>query len=370
MKESIKAFPSVPYRSAEILSANRDCVLFSTIEDDGSKTLRKYVRADNSIEAISRHTAESYFLASKSQDKVYFLEATDGRLVFNDNLGGSVCFPIVESEEAIIDETSQNDFFFVKTAVDNADCEQTQRLYLIDLRNRTIVSISDEMITNSYRMPHLVLSSQGYKVLVEEAVVFPYELSELNNSSNEHHFSNRFFLADLDDLIVSEASQCAVLFSEIDIPEYENCYNQVLNVVGDYAYIACINPIEQSTRVFMVNIVNNAVENEIQIPSLIDSALTSEDGSLLLYRWGNSELTFFNLNGEKVLRVNLNGFDSKNRSLELNYILSYIEKLGVVFHGTEYIADDERQIRVVYDIGEETFIPVYSSFITWNETIY
>ena len=91
-----------------------------------------------------------------------------------------------------------------------------------------------------------------------------------------------------------------------------------------------------------------------------------------MYKWNSSkeQINIYNLQGDVISNLNYSILTNENDEIELNEILSILDDRYVIFHAADYSTDDEKQIRVIYDMLKRIYKVYYAPFLMYCGKYY
>lgn len=85
--------------------------------------------------------------------------------------------------------------------------------------------------------------------------------------------------------------------------------------------------------------------------------------------WTESKLAVYDLKGNLFSEIHTDDFYKNNEEIELNSIVSIVNE-NIIFDATDYSMENEKQIRVLYNVAEKAYKVYNSSFVMDNGECY
>lgn len=350
--------------------SNESVLVYSTIEDDTSRILRKFTFCDSISEVLSVKSENTYYIADTDNYCVYAVSIIDECLCITGFNEFEKKFVLETCQEDIIEAYYRYGIFFIETVEERYDCEQNKRLYMIDLFSNEILQIRNKECLESYHVPYILKSNENIKILVEDAKIFPYELRELESCAGYDFVSNKVLAISMDEFVKSVKGQESMPWEVIiSRDEWNFDYVQVLKVQENTIIVACRDEIKNCTRVRWLDIETGHVNKDVVFCCEITDVL-KKNGIVIAYvSWTEKKLAVYDSSGKLISEIFTDEFYKNNNNLELNSIITIVDE-KLIFDARDYKTDDEKQIRVLYDVLKKEYTVYYAPFIMYNGDCY
>ncbi len=272
-------------------------------------------------------------------------------------------FELSGTDEFIIGQTAGNHSVLIKTCQDISDDKQEINMYYVDVKTDKIMFCEDVIMKGSYHMPYISNCGDEEYILVESAVIDPYEIDEAKKDTS-CVYNNDILTLRLRKLIES-VSKNEELRWDVILSAKEGYYITVLQVNGPYIWFSETTVDETETNIVKYNLSNGIIEANLNIKNRIDKAVFNGDKLLCLYKWNSSKeiIDIYNDQGASISRIDYSPLMKEQYEIELDEVLSILDERYVVFDATDYSGDESYQCRVVYDITNNQFMIHNNSYM-------
>lgn len=350
--------------------SNESVLVYSTLEDDASKILRKFTFCDSTSEVLSVKSENTYYIADTDNYCVYAISVIDKYLHITGFDEFEKKFVLETCQEDIIEAYYRYGIFFIETIEERYNCEQKKRLYMIDLFSNEMLQIRNKECLESYHVPYILKSNETIKILVEDAKIFPYELRELESCAEYDYVSNKVLAISMDEFVRAENGQESMPWEVIiSRDEWNFDYVQVLEVQKSTIIVACRDEIKNCTRVRWLDIETGHISKDVGFCCDITDVLKKNDVVIAYVSDSEKKLAVYDSDGKLIDEIFPDEFYKNNNNLELNGIITIVDE-KLIFDARDYKTDDERQIRVLYDVLGKKYTVYYVPFIMYNGECY
>lgn len=323
------------------------------------------------LETITVFSKDVSFICNDSHTNAYAVEIEEEQLKLmvlpeqNEHL-----FELSGADEFVIGLAVGNHSLLVKTCRDLSDDSQKINMYFIDPKTDRILLCSDPILNKSYHMPYISICGDEEYIIAESAVIYPYEIDEARKNTS-FIYKNDLLAVSLRGLTEAasknEAPKWNVIFSA-----KEGYYITILHVNGSHIWFSETTADEIRTNIVKYDLSNGLTETNLYVENRIDKAVFNEDKLLCMYKWNSNKerIDIYNAQGDIVSNLNYSILTNENDEIELNEILSILDDRYVIFHATDYSADDGKQIRVIYDMLKKIYKVYYAPFVTYCGACY
>ena len=350
--------------------ANNSILVYSTVEDDASKILKKFNFGEKEIEILAVNSENAKYIEDTDQNIVYVVDIIGHYLFITQFEHFQNKYELETCREVVAEVYCKYGIFFVKTVEETCDGEQDVRLYMVDLRSNKILQIQNRESLESYHMPYLLKCSGDLKILVEEASVFPCELKELNACEKLGFYSNKVLVVSCEHFIEAVEKHKEISWEQIiSYDEEKGCYVQVLATQDNEVILTCTDENQKHTKAMWINVETKNLAKKVNFNCEITDVLQNNNVVVGYASWTDEILEVYDLEGDLVSGIYLDEFYRENDTLELNDIVALTNE-KIIFDATDYGEVDERQIRVVYDLAEKKYQVYYAPFVMCGRECY
>lgn len=367
MKDYDEALEKIKYISAELYPLQGKHYFVVETEDNFH-----FSRQNGDIlETITVFSREACFICNDPRTNVYAIEIDLERLKVTvlperkEHL-----FALSGTEEFVIGLAAGNRSLLVKTCQDLSDDSQKINMYYIDTKTDRIMLCNDMILKESYHMPYISVCGDEEYILVESAIIDPYEIDEARKNTS-FLYKNDILAVSLHRLREAIAKNEDIKWNVVYSAQKEH-YVTLLHVNGSHIWFLEITVDETKTNIVSYDLSKGLTNHNLYVENRIDRAVFNEDKLLCMYHWNGSGemIDIYNAQGNLVSHLDYSAFTNENDEIELEEIISVLDDRYVIFHATDYSSDESYQCRVIYNIANHQFMICYSAHIEFKGTIY
>lgn len=323
------------------------------------------------LETITVFSKDVRFVCNDSHTNVYAIEIDEKQLKLtvlpeqNEHL-----FELAGTDEFVIGLAIGSHSLLVKTCRDLSEDSQKINMYYIDTKADMIMLCNDNILNTSYHMPYISICGNEEYIIAESAVMHPYEIDEARKNTS-FIYKNDILAVSLRRLIEAVSNNKELKWNVISSAK-EGYYVNILQVNGSHIWLLETTTNEIKTNIVKYDLSNGMADINLFIENRIDKAVFNEDTLLCMYKWNSSkeQINIYNLQGDVISNLNYAILTNENDEIELNEILSILDDRYVIFHATDYSTDDEKQIRVIYDMLKKIYKVYYAPFVMYCGKCY
>lgn len=274
--------------------------------------------------------------------------------------------PLIDSSESVISASGNYGYIFIKIALEQAE-EQTFRLMLVDFKQKKYVQITNETITNSYKLPYIVKQNKTIFAIIEDSDVFPYEISELAKV-NSQLCKNRIVSTDIENLLSSIGND--------GIPFYEimNCQNafqnyiQIMQVNRNTMLVSIGDNDNMVTGIACIDFTGQKIADTVNVNDKVWGVVEDANYNIYYVSWKKDIVVLYNSSGSLIAKIELDKLYSDVPYIECNKLINVFDS-SAVFDATDYSGNAALQIRVTFDFLTGHFSVIKNSFISIQDHI-
>ncbi len=366
MQKSIEPVDIPLCVSATKYLGNDNMFVYSTIENNASRELRKLTFGKSVNETMFVGSENTFYIADDDKSCVYAISIIEQCLHITDFENYKRSFLLETCHEEIVEVYYKYGILFFKTVEEKSDGEQIKHLYMVDLVTDKILQVRNKIVLESYHMPYILNSNGNIRIVVEGAKIFPYELSEIRTGVEKDFGVNNVLVVSIDEFVMAEEKQESIPFDKAFDKELTSDYMQVLTTLDSIIILAFVDNEKKSTRVRWVNIESGYVEKDVVLPCRITDILYEKDVIIAYISWTEKVIAIYEPEGDLVSEVFTDELCGGNENLEINSIITIVDK-KIVFDAKDYSGENEAQVRVLYDIFEKKYILYRSPFVIYRK---
>lgn len=367
MENIFHTFEKMKYISAKLYPLQGENYFVMETED------KYYFKRQNGdiLETVTVFSRDVCFICNDSHTNAYAIEIDEGQLKLtvlpeqNEHL-----FELSGTDEFVIGLTIANHSLLVKTCQDLSDDSQKINMYYIDIKTDRIMLCNDNILNKSYHMPYISICGGKEYMIAESAVIYPYEIDEARKNTS-FIYKNDILAVSLRRLMEAVSKNKELKWNVICSAK-EGYYVNILQVNGSHIWFLETTADETKTNIVKYDLINGSTEINLSAENRIDKAVFNENKLLCMYRWNSSKklINIYNAQGNIVSNLNYSILTNENDKIELNEILSILDDRYVIFHAADYSTDDEKQIRVIYDMLKRIYKVYYAPFLMYCGKYY
>lgn len=323
------------------------------------------------LEEIAVFSMDTHFICNALYTNIYAIEIIEEQLKINSILEQKEYFFKLSSvDEFIIGLTAGQHSLLIKTCRDLSDDEQEIKMYYIDVKAEKIIFCDDVLMKESYHMPYISTCGDEEFVLVESAVIDPYEIDEAKKNTS-FIYNNDILTLRLQELRKPTTKNGNLKWNVI-FSAKEGYYITLLQVKGAYLWFLETTVDETKTNIVKYNLNNDLVENSLYVEDRIDKVVFNGNNLLCMYKWNSSKeiIDIYSDQGVIVSQIDYSSLMNQNNEIELNEVLAILDERYIIFDATDYSSDESYQCRVIYDIINNQFMLYNNPYVQFNGLFY
>lgn len=316
-------------------------------------------------------SADTHFICNALHTNLYAIEIIEKQLkVIILPEQKEYFFELSSVDEFIIGLTAGNHSLLIKTCRDLFDDEQEIKMYYVDVETDKIIFCDDIIMKESYHMPYISICGDEEFVLVESAVIDPYEVDEAKKNT-PFTYNNDILTLRLQD-IKESVTKNRELRWDVFLSAKEGYYITLLQVRGAYLWVSETAVDETKTNIEKYDLNNGLVESSLYVEDRIDKAVFNGNKLLCMYKWNSSKeiIDIYNAQGVFISCVDYSSLMNEHNEIELHEVVSILDERYIVFDATDYSSDESYQCRAIYDIINNQFMLRNSFYVVFRGLLY